>query len=96
MVLLLGLAHLRSQLCHKLWPKLVAMRSLGRRRRYTTTWRTLTRAACSITATLDAIFFDSPFVGVLAYPKSYSVPLALVVAATVIALAVFTARQDKK
>jgi len=44
----------------------------------------------------DAIFFDSPFVGVLAYPESYSVPLALVVAATVIALAVFTARQDKK
>ena len=44
----------------------------------------------------DAIFFDSPFVGVLAYAESYSVPIALVVAATVIALAVFTARRDKK
>lgn len=32
----------------------------------------------------------------LAYAESYSVPLALVVAATVIALAVFTARNDKK
>lgn len=44
----------------------------------------------------DAIFFDSPFVGVLAYPESYSVPIALVVVASVIALAVFTARSDKK
>ena len=32
----------------------------------------------------------------LAYAESYSVPLALVVAATVIALAVFTSRRDKK
>ncbi|QJR36772.1 M28 family peptidase [Gemmatimonas groenlandica] len=46
--------------------------------------------------TSDAILFNSPFVGVLAYPESYSVPIALVVAAAVIGLAVFTARSDKK
>lgn len=42
----------------------------------------------------DAIFFDAPFVGVVGYPESWGVPLALLAAATVIALLVLTARRE--
>lgn len=44
----------------------------------------------------DAIFFDAPLVGVVGYPESWGVPLALLVAAIVIALLVLTARRETK
>ncbi len=42
----------------------------------------------------DAIFFDLPFVGIVGYPESWGVPLALLVAVLVGALLVLTARRE--
>ncbi len=45
-------------------------------------------------ATGDAIFFDAPFIGLVVYPESWGLPLALVVAALVVVVAVRTTRRD--
>lgn len=45
-------------------------------------------------ATADAIFFDAPFVGVVVYPESWGVPMAMIVVVIVVLLVARTVRRQ--
>ena len=47
-------------------------------------------------ATGDGIFFDAPFVGLVVYPESWAIPIALLVGLLVVVVVVRTVRPDPK